>query len=98
MDIVKEDRFPMAGSFTQSNISGDNGPEYLVFEVSLDFLGDLMREIIPAIEHGEENSFDLQFWVEGLLNQAYRLEKLAQPLQGIVFALERNDHRVSSRQ
>ncbi len=88
----------MAGSFTQSNISGDNGPEYLVSEVSLDFLGDLMGEIIPAIKHGEDNSLDLQFWVEGLLDQAYRLEKLAQPFQGIVLALKRNDHGVSSRQ
>ena len=85
----------MAGSFTQSNIPGDNGPEHLVFEVFLHFLGDLMRKIIPAIEHGEENSLDLQFWVEGLLDQAYRFEKLAQPFQGIVFALEGNNDGVS---
>lgn len=88
----------MAGSFTQSNVPGDNGPEYLVFEVFFHFLGDLMREVIPAIKHGEENPLDLQSWVEGLFNQAYRLEKLAQSFQGIVFALERNDHGVSSRQ
>src|SRR3972149_3439258 len=92
MNIVKEHGFPIAGSFAEPNISRNDRPEDLFSKVCSHFLGDLMSEVIPAIEHGEENSFNLQFWIQGLLNQSYRLEELPQSFQGIVFALKRNDH------
>src|SRR4030042_6521499 len=64
MNIVKEDGLPIAGSFAQPNISRDDRPEYLFFKVVSHFLGDLMSEIIPAVEHGEETSLNLQFWIQ----------------------------------
>ena len=44
-------------------------------------MGHLMGKVVPAVEHGEQNAFDLQFRIEGLLDQADRFEKLAQSFQ-----------------
>src|SRR4030042_6474964 len=98
MNIVKEDGLPIAGSFAQSNISRDDCPEYLFFKVFSHFLGDLVSEIISAVEHGEKNSLDLQSWIQGLFDQANRLEKLPQSFQGVILALKRDDHGMGCRQ
>ena len=88
----------MTGSFAQSDVSWDDRLKDLIFKVAFHFLGHLVGKIVPAVEHGEEDSFDLQSWVEAVFNQADRLEKLAQSFQGIVFTLEWDDHGVGCRQ
>ena len=88
----------MAGASLSRMFRGMIVSEYLVFEVTFHFIGHLVGEVVPAVEHGEQNSFDLQLRIEGLFNQADRFEKLAQPFHGIVFALERDDDGVGRRQ
>ena len=88
----------MAGGFAQPDVAWDNCLEHLIFEMAFHFMGDLVGEIVPAIEHGEENSFDLQLWIESLFNQANRFEKLPQSFHGIVFTLERDHDGVGCRQ
>lgn len=88
----------MAGSFAQSNVSRYDRLKHLIFEVVFHFLGHLAREVVSAVEHGEQDSFDLQFWIEGLFDQADRFEKLAQTFHSIIFALERDDDGMGCRQ
>jgi hypothetical protein len=59
MDIVKKDRFSMARGFAQSNVSGDNRLKNLIFEVAPHLLGHLVGEVVSAVEHGEQDSFEL---------------------------------------
>ena len=88
----------MAGGFTQSNISSDDRLKHLIFEVAFHLIGYLVGEVVSAVEHGKQDSLDLQFWIEGLFYQADRFEKLSQPFHGIIFALERDDDGVGRRQ
>ncbi len=88
----------MAGSFAQSNVSRYDRLKDLIFEVMFHLLGHLAREVVSAVEHGEQDSLDLQFWIEGLFDQTDRLEKLAKTFHRIIFALERDDDRVGRRQ
>ena len=84
----------MAGGFAQTDTAGDDRIENLVFEMAPHLMGHLMGEVVPAVEHGQKDSLDLQLWIEGLFNQADCFEKLAQSFHGVIFALERDDHRV----
>ena len=88
----------MAGSFAQSNVARNDRLEHLIFEVAPHFMDHLVGEVVSAVKHGEEDPLDLQFWIEGLFDQADRFEKLSQPFHGIVFALERNKHRMGRGQ
>ena len=88
----------MAGGFAQSNVARDDRPEHFVFEMTFHLAGHLMGEVISAVKHGEEDPLDLQSWIEGPFDQANRYEKLPQPFHGIVFALERDEHRMGCRE
>ena len=88
----------MAGGFAQPNVARDDRVKHLIFEVSFHLMGHLVGKVVPAVEHGEENAFDLQLRIEGLLNQADRFEKLSQSFQCIVFTLEWDDDGVGRRE
>src|SRR4030042_4038847 len=98
MNVIQEDRLPMTGSLAQPNVSRDDRFKYRVFEVLSQLQGDLMGKVVPAVKHGEQNTLNLQFWIERLFDQLDRLQKLAQPFHGIVFALERNKDRMGRGQ
>src|SRR3990172_8675664 len=98
VDIVKEDRFPMTGCLAQTDVSGNDRLKDLILKVGSHLLSDLMGEIVPAIEHGEENTLDLQLRIEGLLDEPDRFEKLAQTFHRIILTLKRDDDRMRCRE
>jgi hypothetical protein len=61
--IVLEYRHPVAGSFGEPDVSGDNGAVDLVPEVLLQLVGDLLGQGVAWIEHRAEQALDLEPWV-----------------------------------
>jgi hypothetical protein len=69
----------MAGGFAQPDVARDDGFENLVLKMAPDFLRHLVGEVVTAVEHGEENAFDLQLRIESLLDEPDRFEAWPEP-------------------
>ena len=97
-DIVEQDRFSEAGRLAQFDITGNDGVVHLVTEKRNGFLDHLAREIEPAVEHREQDTFYMQVGVECRLHQLDRPQQLTQPLECVVLALHRNQYRIGCGQ
>lgn len=60
--------------------------------------GDLGGEVGSAVIHGQEDTFEFEIRVEVVADEIERGEQLGQPLQGVVLALQRDEHRSGRRQ
>ena len=67
---------------------------YLIPEMGPYLLDHLVGKVVSAVKHREEDTLHLKPGIEGLLDQADRLQKLGQTFHGIVFALQWNDDRM----
>src|SRR5689334_20539353 len=90
--IVDDDRFAEARRLTQPDIPRNHRAVDPLGEVTPGLVHDLLREIQAVVIHGQEHPLDLQGRIEALLHQANRSEQMAQPLQGVVLALHRDQH------
>ena len=88
----------MAGAFAETNVPRNHRPVDLFTEMILDLAGHRMGQAIPSIVHGQEQPLDKQPLVEALLHLANGLDQLRQPFQSKIFALHRNQDRVSGGQ
>ena len=63
-DVVKHDRFPEAGRFSQADVSWDDCFEDLLLEMGLDFFDHLTRKVGPLVIHGQKYSLNLECRIE----------------------------------
>src|SRR5512139_2134538 len=94
LDVIKEGRFPIAWGFAQPDVARDHGVKDRLLEMLSYFFGHLKRKVVPGIKHGEKDSSQVKGSVEAASHGIHRLEQLSQPLQGVVFALKRDQHSV----
>src|SRR5262249_47930792 len=97
-DVVEHDWLSEAGSFTEPDVPGNDGPENLVFEVRLDILHHLLRKSRSLVVHREEDSLDLQGGVQRGADSAERPDQLGHALEGHVLALHRDQNRIGGYQ
>src|SRR6185436_6967195 len=97
-NVVKHDRLPKTGCFTQADISRYDGLEHFLLEVSLDFLDDLTGQVGPVVIHGQQNALDLQSGVQGDANSLQRSHQLRDTLQRHVLALNGNQNSLRRNQ
>ena len=74
--VIMEDRLAKGWAFGQANISWNHDVEYLGAEMCPGFRCNLVREISPSIEHGQEYAFNGQTWIESTLDKLNGLCKL----------------------
>ena len=61
-------------------------------------LGNLGREIGPPVKHGQNYAEDFQAGIQLPLYRPHGGHQVAETLQGIVFALDRNQYTVAGAQ
>ena len=66
----------------------------LAGEVTLDLLRHLHGQVGPAVVHGEQQALQTDGGVQPALDNADGGEQIAQPLQGVILALDGHQHRV----
>ena len=96
--IVEKNGLPIAGRFTETDISWDDGLEDSLSEVLADFIRHLLREVVPHIVHGQDNARQPQGGIEPLLDRPHRLEEMREPFEGVVFTLKRDQDRIGCHQ
>ena len=81
----------MGGRLAEAHVTRDDRLENGVGQVLANFVGHLLREVVVG-EHGEERPFDFQVSVQVFLDFADGVEQLRHAVEGVVFALDRNQH------
>ena len=67
-------------------------------EVSAHLRGDIGGQLGPAVEHRQDDALDREVGVEVVADEIERGEQLGQSFQGVVLALERDEHGVGGGQ
>src|SRR5690348_10274372 len=96
--IVDDHGLPEAGRLAQSNVSWNDGVVDALREVTPGLVHYLLREIEAIVVHRQENPLDLERGVEPLLHQSNRSQQVAQSLERVVLALDRDENRARRRQ
>ncbi len=63
-------------------------------EVALHFLGDLVGQVVPRVEHREHDALDLEARVHAVLHAVDRRHQVGEALERVVLALQRDEHAV----
>ena len=70
----------------------------LVPKCSPDLVGHLVGQLGPGVVHGEDDGRDVELRVEVGRDQVDVAHELAQTLEGVVLALDGDEHLVGRRQ
>ena len=92
--LVPGQRDSEAGRLGDSDISRDDGREHPVAKVLRGLGRYLAREVEALVVHRQQDAFDGQSRVQVALDQPDGVQELGQPLQGVVLALDGDQHRV----
>jgi hypothetical protein len=95
MYIVKHYRHPVAGSFGQPDIPGDDAFKYLRSEEAPQVSRYLFGKCRSVIVHCQKNALDAQCRVNRSAQAHERIEQLGHAFQCQVLALNRNQNRVA---
>src|SRR5262245_52624094 len=96
--VVEHDRLAERRGLAEAHIARNDSLVNSLSKELTGFVGDLLRQVEPGVEHGEEHPLDAQGRVQVILHQADGGDELGQPLQRQVLALERNQDRVGRGQ
>ena len=66
----------MARRLREADAARNYGFEDLVMKELLQILGNLPREVRPVVEHGQQDSLNLQFMLEGVFNPINGVQQL----------------------
>ncbi len=78
----------MAGGFGQTDISRDHCSKYLCSEKAAQVGGYLLGQDGSIVIHGQKDSFDGDFRIDGSADAHERVQELRYALKGQVFALD----------
>src|SRR4029077_12135494 len=74
MNIVENDRFPETWRFRQAHIARNDAFKDLRSKECAQVRGDLPGERGSLVVHGEEDSLDLQAWIQGAPDAHQRIK------------------------
>ena len=91
LPIVGDDGLPEARRLGDAHGPRDDGVEHLLREVLAHLFGDLLREAGAAVVHRQQDRGEAQPRVEVLLDHPHGAEQLAEALERVVLALDRDE-------
>ena len=94
--VVENGWQTVAWSLAQTNVAWDHGAEHHVAEVAFQLFVDLVGKAEACVVHGEQETLDLERWVEFRLDDAHGVEQLADALKCEILGLYRDNHRIGS--
>ena len=86
----------MGRGFGEPHVARDDGVEHT--EVGAHLFGDLVREIVPRVEHRKQDPFHLEVRVRRALHSVNRRHQVGEPLERVVLALQRHEHSIGHRE
>jgi hypothetical protein len=99
MGIEKDNGLTEAGGLAETDCSRDNRLQDSVSEVLADFIHDLLRQIGAAVVHRHDDTGDFERGIDAVgADIVQHPVENAQPFQGVIFALERNEKTVGRGQ
>src|ERR1051326_8205746 len=96
--VVGENRFPEAGRLGEANAAGNHGLEHFVLEKLLQVGRDLLGEVVPVVEHRQQNPSDFQRVLEAFADPVDRVPQLGHAFQREKLALDRDQDGVGRHQ
>src|ERR1051325_10978105 len=91
VDVVEQRRLPVARALAQAHVARDDGVKQQLGKMLADLVGDLVREVVPDIEHREQDAFEMEAGVQLALDELDRLEERREPFERVVLALQRHE-------
>ena len=88
----------MRGTLREFHVTLDNGLEHQLLEVTFHLVINLVGQAQTRIVHGEQEAFYLELRIHARLHYLYRVEELADALQGEVLALHGDDDAIGGSQ
>ena len=88
----------MAGRLAEPHVPRDHGAVHLPGKKSLQLLGHLNGQVGSTVEHGQQHALERQLRVHVFLDHAHGRHQLAQSLERVILALERNQKAVRCAQ
>src|SRR5579862_1945281 len=86
----------MARRLAEPHVARNDSVEDAVRKMPAHLVGNLMRQAVARVEHGEQHSLDGQCRIQTLANEIDGLQERAQALKRIVFALQWHQHGIRS--
>src|SRR5512145_2705324 len=65
-DVVEQDRLAVARRFAQGHVAMDHGFIHLAAEILAHFIGHLLGKVVPAVEHRQQHTLDLELGIQVL--------------------------------
>src|SRR5690554_6373982 len=92
--IIKDDGLAIRRRLGQPHIPRDD--RAIDMEMSPDFISHLIGEVIPRVEHRQQDAVNIERRVQRGAHTLNRIDELAKPLERIIFALKRDDHKIGT--
>src|SRR3989442_12582655 len=98
VNVGKNDRFTETRCFRKPHIARNHAFEYLRSKETAQIRGNLAGKRRPLIEHGEQDSFDFEAWIQRAPDAHQGIQQFGNALQRQVLALYGNQHRIGGYQ
>src|SRR5687767_4510364 len=92
--IERDDRLAERRRLRQPDRPRDDGAQHLVAEVVADLADDLIGELRTRVVHDTHERADVQPSIEVAADEVDVAQQLAETFEGVVLALDRNEHLV----
>src|ERR1035438_1439131 len=96
--IVSQNRFAEARCFRQAHAARNDRLENLILEELSQIVGDLPRQVGAVVEHGQQDSSDLQRMLERFADAVDRVHELGDAFERKKLTLDRHQNRVGREQ
>src|SRR5262245_2937423 len=88
----------MARRLTQTHVPRNHGTKHLLLEEAAYVARHLLSQVRALIAHSQEHPFDIEIRIERRANAPQRPDEFRQSFEREVFAVERDQRRVSRDQ
>ena len=95
---VERDRQAVAGRLGEPDAARDDGVVDGTPEVPADLVGDFRRELRSGVVHRQHDAVDLETGIQVSRTRFTVADQLGEPFEGVVLALDRDQHRVRGGQ
>src|SRR6185436_14481074 len=96
--IVQDDGLAERRGLAELHVTRDDASVDSLREELPRLISDLLGEVEPGIEHGQQHSLDPETRIELLLYPSNRSQQLGQPLESQVLALKRDQDGIGGSQ
>ena len=96
--VIRQNGLAVARRLGDPNRARDRGRQHLVAEVLANLVRDSGGKPGAPVEHGQDDRSQLQVGIQVLADLVERAQQLAQALERVVLALDRDQHLAACRQ